>query len=478
MQQRSQQRTQSRRLSRLAGLLCLILAMLSAVGSTIGVAPTPAAAQETEPDLTAPPGLEPCPTDLNNIAVSDSSVRIAKVSGLIDPVVKSFILEELDVAEADGSLALVLWMNSKGSVLDNADFIELATRLRDADVTIAIWVGQSGSSALGGSAELLGVADLVAVTPRSKIGDTGPARLPDEFPPAFGDLTRKLETNTMGPQEAIDAGLTVGPLQNVAVIGPFLTEIPGYEVLECATETNQLATIPKTQTRIAGLSLISQLFHSVASPEVTFLFLAAGLWLLIFELFTAGVGVAGVLGAVLLTLSSYGLGALPTNWWAIGLILVSVFFLGVDIQTNVPRGFTVVGLLVFAAGMWFLFDGISISWVTMVLVLISAVLYAYVGMPNMVRTRFSTPTIGRKWMIGSMGVAEGDIDPEGTVTVNGVAWKAITNRATPIKSGENARVVGLDRLLLEVEPETGAAEDYRERRKKPKDEEASSDDRA
>jgi membrane-bound serine protease (ClpP class) len=82
-------------------------------------------------------------------------------------------------------------------------------------------------------------------------------------------------------------------------------------------------------------------------------------------------------------------------------------------------------------------------------------------MPAMVRARFSTPTIGRQSMIGEMGTALAAIEPEGTVEVRGAPWRARTNRATPIASGANVRVVAIDGLLLEVEPETGGARDAR-----------------
>ena len=81
------------------------------------------------------------------------------------------------------------------------------------------------------------------------------------------------------------------------------------------------------------------------------------------------------------------------------------------------------------------------------------------GMPAMVRTRFSTPTIGRESMIGEMGVALSGVDPEGTVQVRGAPWRARTNRATPIQAGDPVRVVAVDGSLLEVEPETGGARD-------------------
>ncbi len=84
-------------------------------------------------------------------------------------------------------------------------------------------------------------------------------------------------------------------------------------------------------------------------------------------------------------------------------------------------------------------------------------------MPTMVRTRFSTPTIGREWIVGEAGTSVDDLSPNGTVEVRGAVWKARTNRATPIQPGEPIRVVAVEGLWLEVEPEVGAARDHRAR---------------
>ncbi|MEM7323161.1 MAG: NfeD family protein [Actinomycetota bacterium] len=422
----------------------------------------PAAAQSTSAGDGG--ALPECPADRNDVAAGSSQVRILKVAGLIDPVVKDYVLGELNAAEANPNvIAVILWMNSRGSVLDDREYLDLATRLRDSPLQTALWVGQTGSTAQGGSAELATVVDLVGVTPNSSIGNLGTRRLPSDWGSAFGDSTAQLEDETFSAQEAIAAGISVGPLENVVSIGSFATSLDGFEIFQCTNEQGLLETIPVSQSRLSGLSLVSQLFHTVSSPEVAYLFFAIGLSLLVFELFTAGVGVAGVLGAGFLTLGSFGLANLPTRWWAIALLLLSLILLAVDIQTNVPRLYTIAGLCCFVIGTWFLYDGVSMSRVTFVVGVIGAVLYAYSGMPSMVRTRFSTPTIGRKWMIGEIGEALTDIDPEGTIKIRDVSWRAITNRATPVEKGGPVRVIGIDRLVLEIEPEEGGARDYRER---------------
>jgi membrane-bound serine protease (ClpP class) len=86
------------------------------------------------------------------------------------------------------------------------------------------------------------------------------------------------------------------------------------------------------------------------------------------------------------------------------------------------------------------------------------------GMPAMVRTRFSTPTIGREWMVGEQATAIVAVDPDGTVRLRDALWPARTNRATPIPAGDEVRVAAIDGPILEVEPLEGAARDYRDRR--------------
>jgi membrane-bound serine protease (ClpP class) len=199
---------------------------------------------------------------------------------------------------------------------------------------------------------------------------------------------------------------------------------------------------------------------------VAYLLLTLGLALIVFELFTAGVGVAGVVGAGSFVLACYGLAVLPTNWFGIALVCLSMAAFAIDVQTGIPRFWTGAGMTMFVVGSLTLFDGVGLSWVTLLVAVIGVALAFVAGMPSMVRTRFSTPTIGREWMLGEMGRAVTAISPDGVVQIREALWRAYTNRATPIEELDKVRVVGIEGLVLEVEPEEGAARDYRERRPK------------
>jgi membrane-bound serine protease (ClpP class) len=222
-----------------------------------------------------------------------------------------------------------------------------------------------------------------------------------------------------------------------------------------------------TPTRFSQLPLFDQLMHTVASPPVAYLLFATGMALMVFELFTAGIGIAGATGAVFFVLGSHGLAVLPTNPIGVGLLVFSMFGFAVDVQTGVPRFWTGVGTAAFAGGSLLLYDDVAQPWVAFGAGIVGVLLFFVGALPAVSRSRFSTATIGREWMIGELGRAQTAIDPDGVVIVGGGQWRARTNRATPIEAGTEVRVAGIEGLELEVEPLEGAARDYRDRRHRP-----------
>jgi membrane-bound serine protease (ClpP class) len=319
-----------------------------------------------------------------------------------------------------------------------------------------VWVGPSGSRLTGPSALLVGVADRVGMAPGTTLGDSGP--LPEGIPMNTERMAPLID-DTVSATQAAELNVTSF---EAPVLGDFITKLPEVESKQVTVDGQQRLE-PVTQVVFSKLSLVSQLFHTVASPAVAYLLLAIGLSLLIFELFTAGVGVAGVVGAGAFILSCYGLVVLPTHWWGIAAIVLSMVAFAIDVQTGVPRFWTGAGMVLFVFGSLTLYDGVSMSWVTLLVGIVGVGLTFFTAMPAMVRTRFSTPTIGREWMIGEMGRAVSEISPDGTVQVRDALWRAYTNRATPIAELDRVRVVGIEGLVLEVEPEEGGARDYRER---------------
>jgi membrane-bound serine protease (ClpP class) len=275
-----------------------------------------------------------------------------------------------------------------------------------------------------------------------------------------------LDHHTLDPGAAAAQGLTTGPL-NQPTLGDFIVNLDGQQVGDHLLHTATVVQVngqprrrPNVAVRFRKLDLVQQLLHTAASPSVAYLMVLIGLLLVALEFFTAGIGIAAACGTGALILASFGLGALPIRVWALVLLGFAIFGFCVDLQSGVPRAWTAIGSVSLVLGsLWLYRGGVHASLLALAAGVLGTPLFMVAGMPSMVRARFSTPTIGRESLVGEMGVALGPVQPEGTVEVRGAPWRARTNRATPIAVGERIRVVAIDGLLLEVEPETGGARD-------------------
>jgi membrane-bound serine protease (ClpP class) len=377
-------------------------------------------------------------------AATRDVVAVIEVSGLLDRVLVDFVTQQIDDAEHDGVVALVLQLNSSGAVVADDRLDELVQRIRTAEVPVDVWVGPSGSQASNEATQLLAAARTVGVAPGSHVELTRTL---------LGDRSLAGTNAAVGDRLDADAAVELGVADNdEPVVGQFLLTLDGVEHKVVKDEAGKAHQELVTRARFAQLPLTGQLMHTVASPPVAYLLFVIGLALIVFELFTAGVGVAGLVGAGALVLGSYGLAALPTNPVAIGLLLFAVFGYAIDVQTGVPRVWSVIGTLSFVAGSVLIYEDRSLSWVTLLLAILGITVAMVAGMPAMVRTRFSTPTIGREWMVGEVGRARSAVSPDGVVLVRDAPWRAHTSRVTPIAEGDAVRVVSIDGLVLEVEP--------------------------
>jgi membrane-bound serine protease (ClpP class) len=416
-------------------------------------------------------------------------IDVLQVSGYVDPILVAAIGDAIDRAVENGSQALILQVNSDGTVVDDDTVEDLIVEVATAPIPIGVWVGPSGARFYGTAAQILAVADVTGMAPGARVGYIGvpldPPGLPDDGSVDFGIAEDRLRNGSVGLSDARSLGVFRQRIddEGIPTITNMVQAMNGYEENGVVLVTTELVVLDDGSTRFdtvavvtfSKLTLLDQLFHTVASPPVAYLLLLAGLALLVFEFFTAGVGVAGVIGALATVLAFSGLAVLPTRPWAVVAIMLAMLAFAVDVQVGIPRFWTGVGIVLTVIASWFLFEpvpGSSMrpSWLALIAGIGGIALTFIVGMPSMVRTRFATPTIGREWMIGHHGTAVGPIDPDGIVDVDGATWRARTNRATPIADGDSLVVAAIDGITLEVEPLEGAARDYREmRRRSPAD---------
>ena len=175
----------------------------------------------------------------------------------------------------------MLQVNSPGGAVDDEKLLDLLENIDGALVPVGVWIGQSGSTAKGAAAHLATVADYSGIAPGSRIGQFGdwsnPRRAAFE---ATGDQLKR-------GQDAVDAGLVdvMAP-----TLGDFLLAMEDAGVIEeISIEVEQAGGLVRraiaddVTVAFSKLSLLDQLFHTVASPAVAYLLLLVGMSMLLLD---------------------------------------------------------------------------------------------------------------------------------------------------------------------------------------------------
>ena len=415
---------------------------------------------------------------------SSRTIDVIQVDGLIDPPNAQLIVDAVHAANRDDSQILVIKINSGGAV--NVDPARVLRPLRSSRVPVVAWVGPSGSKARGLAALVALEASVTGVSNGSSIGPISPVMLDADDPSGIrgtGGPDTAILHRSLGGDAAVAKGVTdavcAGP-PGCATLGDFVVALDG-KTLQTAAGPVKVDTAkvvgegkdrrrqPDLNIRFRKLDLVGQAVHTLTSPSIAYGLLVVGLALIVFEFFTISIGLAGGTGAVALVGAFVGFDNLPVTWWALALIFVAMFGYAIDVQAGRAYSWTVIATVLLIVGTLFLYGGspaLNVYWWVIVVMVLATVTFFVAAMPVAVRSRFSTPTIGRESLIGEVGEAAVDSSPDGVVLLRGARWRARTNRATPISAGDPIRVVEVDGLVLEVEPPEGGARDYREPRSK------------
>ncbi len=421
--------------------------------------------------------------------VGKRGIDVVQIEGYLDPPNVSLILDAIEEANARRSTLLILQVKSSGAI--DTDIEEVVRAIQRSRVPVAVWVGPSGADAKGAATILLQAAHLAFISPGSGAGPGQPVRLDDPGATTRAGVADRLATlagrNGRDPEGArklasvrlgSSATRGVGATNGVRpTIGELIVQLDGKQVTTAAGElTLSTATVigagkdrrrqPNQEVVFNRLGLGESLLHRLISPSIAYFLIVVGLALIVFEFYTASIGLAGLVGALCLIGAFVGFSHLPVHWWALGLLFVSLFGFAIDVQAGGLGVWTLIATVCLVTGSWFLYGGDSQlrpAWWVFVVVIGGTMLFMLGGMTAMIRSRFSTPTVGREGMIGEDGLAEVAVDPDGVVLIRGARWRARTNRATPIEAGQPVKVVSVEGLVLEVEPPEGGAQDYRER---------------
>jgi membrane-bound serine protease (ClpP class) len=469
---------------RLASALAItVLCTVCTSGFAIAAQPSPPA-----PDSVA---TEQLPTEGGS---SRGAVRIITVQGYLDPILVSFLQKRLSEAAGDpsGTQAIVLQLDSPGALgIEEEELARLTEKIGASPVPVAVWVGPGSAVAKGAGAWLYFAAHFRMASPNAKIGplvpsgprfpgadrpSTGagatgddqsasenrPARtFPKSLPAPVVDVLEGHEGTKVVNESLEPSGLEAeGLLDAIApTVQDAFAALDGRKLMigqkgsehEVMLETVEELTpgagpagrIPSAPAVFVRPGLFDRMLHSSAQPSVAYMLLLAAFVLFGLELFTAGIGIVGLFGALCLTIGTYGLFISGPNWLTVGGAAVAAVLFGRDVQRGARGISTVLAVAATAVGMA---AAATTGPPELRVPIWLAVLYCFLyvaawrlGVVVMFRTRFWAPAIAREKLIGRLATVKEPLRPRGTVSIDGAVFPAISSE-TELFRGESVVV--------------------------------------
>jgi membrane-bound serine protease (ClpP class) len=402
-------------------------------------------------------------------AQSSQPVIELRLDGVVDPFTANYIRGGIDQANGQGAAAVLLTIDTPGGL--DSSMREIIQAILNSRVPVICYVSPEGARAASAGTFIMMGCPVAAMAPGTEIGAAHPVgvagaieqqKVTNDAAAYIQSLANRNDRNADWAKQAVVDSVSIPAeealkINVIDLIAPttqaLLNDLDGQPVKVAGGETVTLHTAgAPIQTVEMGLG--ARILHSLLSPDFAFIFFYLGLALIVIELLHPGLSVPGILGFVCLAAAFVTFGLLPVQVIGVVLLLASGLFFLLELKhpgIGVPA---IGGAVCLILGGLTLFNpsvpNAQVSrWVIVVVAGLLVAFFATVVSAAM-RARRMPKAGGTERLIGKEGVVASDLDPEGVVLVTSEQWSA-RSVADPLPRGTRVRVVGVDRLRLDVE---------------------------
>ncbi len=422
--------------------------------------------------------------------LADREASLIPVKGPIGAATGELVVGGIDDAGEQGAALVILEMDTPGG-LDTA-MRRIVKAILASPVPVVTYVSPAGARAASAGTYILYASHGAAMAPATNLGAATPVKVGGL--PGLGDRAPTNEEgegeDTESPEDAMErkmvndavayirglaelrgrnaawaeravresvslsssVALEKGVIDAVASSIPELLEAMHGRTVEVAGSEQQLDTRGLTVNRVEP-GWRTRLLSIIAHPNVAYILLMIGIYGLIFELANPGAVIPGTIGAVSLLLALYALQVLSVDYAGVALILLGVALMTAEAFAPSFGVLGLGGLAAFVFGSVILMDeeGVAVSLpVVFITGALSAGLSIWV-VGRLAAIRHKPPVSGTQRLVGVSGTAREDFDHSGHVRVEGEVWQADTR--APVQKDDPVRVLAVDGLRLQVEPE-------------------------
>ena len=357
----------------------------------------------------------------------------------------------LDVADAiDNEAEVILLSPAEGAEIDaELDGVVGAALVRDEhDAVDLVVLDQEPLEPLDG-------LDVLVDVRRPVEHARGPARGDKAV-----EWARSAVTNARAAtaQEALSLGVVDAVAEDVPDL---LQQLNGFEV-EVNGELRPLALAGANVIELPMTSpenTLNTLINAIAVPGIAVLLIVLGVQGIISEFSQPGGYMAGTAGFVALLLGMYALGILNANWVGLGFMLLSFILFFLEIKAPTHGALTVAGVVTFVFGAYVLFSGTEagVPWAAILGLAGATLLFFTFIVAKAIGAQRLKPAWGAESLIGQLAFVRTELNPSGTVVVQGERWQAeLQDGSATVQPGARVVVVERHGFKLLVRPDSSS----------------------
>ena len=470
---------------------------------------------ETATALVRKLALALCLTGAAQAAASD--VWVVELEGAIGPASSDYFTRALERAEESGVDVLVLRLDTPGGL--DKSMRDMIKAILASNVPVATYVAPNGSRAASAGTYIMYASHIAAMAPATNIGSSTPINLggeggspfplpgapetPDENEEASEDGDAEPEADgdgetdegIPGPGSAMERKVlndAVSYIKGLAELRGRNVEWAEATVREASNLTASealamnvidliaddlsalLADIDGRTVNVGGMDVVIdtsdpaiefiepdwryELLGIITDPNVAYILLMIGIYGLILEFYSPGIGIGAVTGVICLLLGAFALQMLPINYAGLALLIVGIGLLAAEAFSPSFGVFGVGGVIAFVVGSIILMDtDLPAYQVSFPIIAAFAAISAGVAVFALgaaLRSRNARSASGKESMIGGSAKVIDDFAGEGRVRAFGEVWQATGGSDIAFSKDDRVRIVAVEGVWVTVEKES------------------------